>query len=112
MQKKHLKENKEQRLIGSYSYLSLENTKKNLSKFKKNIIFNKGYIPEIFSSSHNPKKISWAHIDLNSSYPTKKTLIFIYPLMEKNGVILFDDYGFDGYEETRKVIDNFLIKKW
>ena len=111
MQKKHLKESKEQRLIGSYSYLSLENTKKNLSKFKRNIIFNKGYIPEIFSSSHNPKEISWAHIDLNSSYPTKETLIFIYPLIEKNGVILFDDYGFDGYEDTREVIDNFLIKK-
>ena len=40
-----------------------------------------------------------------------KTLIFIYPLVEKNGIILFDDYGFDGYQDTRKVIDDFIFRK-
>ena len=68
-------------------------------------------IAKLRHNVQNAKKLSWAHIDLNSSYPTKKTLMFIYPLVEKNGIILFDDYGFDGYQDTRKVIDDFIFRK-
>ena len=31
--------------------------------------------------------------------------------LENNGVILFDDYAHINYEDTRKVIDNFLYNK-
>ena len=55
---------KERSKTDSYSYLDIDHTKKNLKDFQKFLIFNKGYIPEIFKTSKNPKKICWLHIDL------------------------------------------------
>ena len=96
---------------GDYGYLNIDTTKKNLVDFENYTIFNKGYIPEIFRSAKNPENLSWLHIDLNSSLPTKESLEFFYPKIEKNGIILFDDYSQDGYEETREVVENFFVNK-
>lgn len=102
---------KEKNKTDTYSYLDIKNTKNNLIDFKKSLIFNKGYIPEIFQTSKNPNKICWLHIDLNASKPTLNSLNFFYKRLEKNGVILIDDYGDENYIDTRKVIDYFLLKK-
>jgi len=102
---------KEKNKTDTYSYLDINQTKKNLIEFKKYLIFNKGYIPEIFKISKNPKKICWLHIDLNASKPTLSTLNFFYKRLEKNGIILIDDYADSNYAETRLVIDNFFLKK-
>ena len=98
--------------VGKYSYLDLNNTKKNLQEYKNNISYMEGYIPEIFISEKNhPDDISWLHIDLNASKPTQETLNFFFPRLCSNGVVLFDDYGWDGYESTRKVADTFFKDK-
>jgi hypothetical protein len=103
---------KEKKNLGLYSYLDINNTKKNLIEFKDNTIFNHGYIPEIFkSTSKHPKDISLLHIDLNATKPTIDSLNFFFKKLEVNGIIIFDDYAWDGYEHTRKVIDNFLLNK-
>ena len=49
------------------------------------------------------------HIDLNSNEATNDSLIFFYDKIEINGLILFDDYG--GFEDTRKIVDNFFSDK-
>ena len=64
-----------------------------------------------FETSSNPNTISWLHIDLNSSMPTLKCLDFFYEKLETNGIIIFDDYGWKGYEDTKEVIDIFLNDK-
>jgi len=112
MKKEYLFTKKEYKNIGSYKSLKFQVTKDNLEKYSDKIIYNKGYIPDIFKSSINPSMISWLHIDLNSSIPTLRCLEFFYEKLEINGVIIFDDYGWKGYEDTREIIDNFLeIKK-
>ena len=111
MKEEYLITPREKKNKGNYSYLDIDVTKRNLGDFKDNVIFNKGYIPEIFSEGKNPDKICWLHIDLNSSKPTKESLEFFYPLLEVGGVILFDDYSWSGYDDTRKVIDDFLLAK-
>ena len=112
MIKKYLITDVENSKIGSYDSLSFETTKKNLKHYPHKITFNKGYIPDIFNANNNPKKISWLHIDLNSSMPTLKSLEFFYDKIESNGIIIFDDYGWKGYEDTRYVVDKFFNKKW
>ncbi len=102
---------KEKKKSDSYSYLNINNTKNNLIEFKKSLIFNKGYIPEVFQKSKNPRKICWLHIDLNASKPTLSVLNFFYKRLEKNGVILIDDYADSNYIDTRIVIDRFFLKK-
>ena len=111
MLEKNLTNKENVKIGGVYKYLDINSTKKNLIDFENNTIFNKGYIPEIFNSSKSPSNLSWLHIDLNSSLPTKESLEFFYPKIEKNGIILFDDYSQDGYEETREVVENFFVNK-
>lgn len=98
--------------VGSYSYLSLENTKNNL-KFlgEQHPIFNKGYIPEAFASSHNPEQLTWMHIDLNSAMPTICALKKFWAVIEIGGVVLLDDYAWPGYEDTQKEVEIWASDK-
>lgn len=99
--------------VNQYSSLNIESTKKHLSEFNDYLIYHHGYIPDSFldESSKKIKIISYLHIDLNSAKPTKDTLEFFYPKLVSGGVILFDDYGWDAYKDSRNVIDEFLESK-
>ena len=94
---------------GNYDYLNIEQTKKNLKMFEKNIFFFKGYIPKVFENGDHPNEISWLHIDLNSSQTTLETMKFFYSKIVDNGIIIFDDYGM--FETTKEVVDVFLKDK-
>jgi hypothetical protein len=110
MSKKYLNYH-EKKSIGKYNNLDFDQTKKNLKNYQNKIIFNKGYINKDFKKFSNPKKVNWLSIDLNSSQPTLDCLNFFYKLMEKNGIIIFDDYGSPNYVDTKKVVDKFFKKK-
>ena len=111
MKDKYLITKEEKKFSGAYNYLNIDNTKRNLNDYKNNLIYNKGYIPDVFKKSKNPKTLSWMHIDLNSSLPTIHSLKYFFPKVERNGVILFDDYGWRGYEDSRRVIEKYLENK-
>ena len=98
----------ESRSAGSYSYLDIENTRKNLSLCgRDNFFFNKGYIPESFSQSSNPESIAWMHIDLNSSIPTIASLDYFWDRLLPGGIVLFDDFAWPGYEDTRTEVEKW-----
>ena len=111
MKEEFLTTESDKRRVGSYANINIEDAKKNLVFYKDYIIFNKGFIPDVFTKSNNPQHLSWLHIDLNSSMPTKESLKFFYPLLQSGGVILFDDYAGHGYEDTKIEVDNFLLDK-
>ena len=96
---------------GMYSYLNLEATIKNLTEFSSVTVFNKGYIPDLFSVSNNPKEISWLHVDLNAAAPTRDSLHEFYGKISPGGIILFDDYGSHDHVETKRVVDKFFKEK-
>jgi len=101
----------EQRLAGSYSHLSLEQTQRNLAAFSSGAVFNRGFIPQSFRETQSPSSVAWLHLDLNSAIPILAALEFFFEKMPPGGVILFDDYGWHGYAETRAVIDKFFAQK-
>lgn len=91
---------------GSYSYLSLEKTQRNLAlSGASDFIFNKGYLPESFSTCQNPETVAWLHIDLNSALPTIAALNFFWDRIIAGGIVLFDDFAWPGYEDTCKQIE-------
>lgn len=96
---------------GEYSYLDVDVTRENLASFGTHVRFNKGYIPESFAVSENPESIVWMHIDLNSATPTIAALDYFWPRMASGGVILFDDFSWPGYEDTRSLILEWLKDK-
>lgn len=93
----------------TYDELNLDITKNNLCEFKDYIIYHKGYIPDSFKiEPKSPNFLSYLHIDLNAVNPTMDVLKFFYPKLVKGGVILFDDYGWDIYIDTKLAIDYFF----
>ncbi len=93
-----------------YGQLSMQRTRKNLSKHSDIVFLHPGYIPESFDAKA-PEAISWLHIDLNSAVATEEALSFFWPRLLENGVIIFDDYGWIEYEDTRKTAAGFLNDK-
>jgi len=98
--------------IGRYQELNLEIVKNNLSEFNSHLVYHQGFIPNSFTTApDSPNSILYLHIDLNSAIPTLQTLKFFYPKLVNGGVILFDDYGWGGYPDTKKIIDEFFHNK-
>lgn len=111
MQTQHL-HSSEKHDEGRYSELDINACKRNLKEFEEIIIYNQGYIPEVFElTSKHPDSVNYLHIDLNSAGPSMSALEYFYPMMQKRGVILFDDYGGKNYSEMRKQVDEFLSDK-
>lgn len=96
---------------GQYSFLSIDNTQRNLAAFQDESVFIKGYIPDSFVRADNPNKIVWLYLDLNSSRPTLMALEFFYERMDSGGIILFDDYAWHSFLDTKLIVDQFLVGK-
>ena len=97
---------------GNYSELNINRTKRNLSEFSENIVYHQGYVPESLNAPPPaPLSVNFMHIDINAAMPTRSLLEFFCPRLAKGGVILFDDYGWAAYEETKDVIDAFFADK-
>jgi len=94
---------------GYYKKLSMDRTKTNLVEFNDKVIYHQGYIPESFLAlPEPPHSIIFLHIDLNSAKSTIDSLNFFLPRLSKRGIILFDDYGWIPYKDTKKAIDKFF----
>lgn len=104
--KKELLLESEKTSEGSYSYLNLENTKNNLNYLDvESLVFNKGYIPEVFDDAQNPESLVWMHIDLNSAIPTICVLNRFWNNLEIGGLVLLDDFAYPGYEDTQSKVE-------
>ena len=111
MKKESLLEN-ESHYVGRYANLDINITKKNLAEFSDIVIYHRGYMPESFETlPKSPDSIVYLSIDLNSAKPTLATLEYFFPRLAKGGTILFDDYGQEGYQDTKKAIDKFFSNK-
>jgi hypothetical protein len=55
--------------------------------------------------------LTFVHLDLNAAAPTELALRYAWPRMVPGGVIVFDDYGWAGYEDQRKRVDRFFEDK-
>ena len=98
--------------IDRYSELELDVTKNNLKEYENQIIYHKGYIPEVFYQLPNPPdSIVYMHVDLNSTKPTIASLEFFFPKLIPGGVILFDDYGWNNHKDTKHAVDDFFKDK-
>jgi hypothetical protein len=53
-------------------------------------------------------ELAFVHIDLNAAAPTVHVLEHAYERLVPGAVVVFDDYGFPGYEVQRAQIDGFL----
>lgn len=55
--------------------------------------------------------LAFVHLDLNAAAPTEHALRHCYERLVPGGVVVFDDYGWRGYEDQRERIDAFLADR-
>ncbi len=66
----------------------------------------KGIFPDDFKNSFKNKKFAFCHLDVDSYNSTKDCYNWVWNKMVKNGVIVFDDYGY----HTTEGVTNFVNK--
>ncbi len=66
--------------------------KNRFSKYK-NVRIIKGTVPQVFSEYKMPEKISFLHLDMNTSIAEIAALELFYERMTKGSVCLLDDFG-------------------
>lgn len=86
---------------------SLENTKKYLSGYS-NVYFYKGQFPQT-AATVKDKKFAFVHLDVNLYKSTLDGLIFFYPRMLRDGIILSYDYSL--LYGVRRSFDEFFNGK-
>jgi len=95
---------------GDYKDTTVNAVKDFLKEFSF-IKFHPGLIPETFESVKN-KKFAFVHIDVDIYQSMKDCCEFFYERMTKGGIMIFDDYGFQGYElAAKKAVDDFFSRK-
>ena len=91
---------------------SIDEVKKNFEMYSnsKNLICIKGSVEKTLNVKENlPKKISILRLDTDWYSSTKKELEILFPLLEKNGILIIDDYGF--WKGARKAVDEYFLNK-
>ncbi len=107
---KSANEDKSHHKEGDYQDTSVEAVKDFLSDYSF-VEFHPGLIPDTFEAVTN-KKFAFVHIDVDIYQSIKDCCEFFYERMTKGGIMIFDDYGFQGYElAAKKAVDDFFIGK-
>ena len=97
-----------------WCYSSIDEVKKNISKFDINIdkdfIFIKGKVEETLKETKNlPEKISLLRLDTDFYESTKIELDVLFPRLQPGGVLIIDDYGH--WKGSKKAVDEYFELK-
>ena len=93
-----------------WCYASLPEVKENMSSTKypdSNMVFVKGKVEDTIPGTI-PEKISLLRLDTDWYESTKHELKHMYPLLEKSGVLILDDYG--RWAGAKKAVDEYFPK--
>jgi len=97
---------------GKFQGIDIERAKRNLSDFKEHVFYHKGFIPEsLHSEPACTHPVVYLHIDLNSAIPTIAALEHFWDHIPPKGIIVFDDFGWAGYKETKEAVEDFFEPK-
>jgi len=69
-----------------------------------NVILVRGAVPDTLGHLES-NTVSYAHIDMNVAHPECEALKHVWPKLTVGGVIVFDDYGWNGHREQRLALD-------
>ncbi len=67
----------------------------------------RGVVPDSFADAV-PKRVAFLHLDMNSSKSEIAALEVLFDRVSLGGVIVFDDYGWVGYEAQQRAEDAFM----
>lgn len=89
---------------------SARNVRDRLAPWSDQVVVRAGDVFETVPA-HDVDALAFAHLDLNASAPTVHVLEHVFPRMSPGGVVVFDDYGWDRYEDQRAAIDAYFASR-
>ena len=102
---KNSKNNKEESNI--WCFCTLEHVKQNFSTINypnANVFYIKGKVEETINAN-NHEKIALLRLDTDWYESTYHEMTYLYPVLEKSGVLIIDDYGY--WQGAREAIDQY-----
>ena len=72
-------------------------------------VLKKGFVPDTFAGLEN-ETFSFAYLDLDIYKSTMDAMEYVWPRLERGGIIVFDDYGFASCLGVREAVDEFFSK--
>ncbi len=107
-EKAEWEKNKVNEQLNNWCLSSLEEVQANMATTlypKENIIFIKGKVKQTIPGTL-PGKIALLRLDTDWYESTKHELLYLYPLLEKGGILIIDDYG--AWQGARKAVDEYF----
>ncbi len=100
----------ERGMAGHLSDTSTEYVERRLSRWDGRFELCPGDVFEVLRETETGP-LSFVHMDLNASAPTRFALEYAYPRLVPGGTIVFDDYGWLKYRDQRHVIEEFFSEE-
>ncbi|ECQ7706092.1 methyltransferase, partial [Campylobacter lari] len=92
--------------INDFSNTSLNFVKKQMPYLDK-CCFVEGYFPETIVKIPQDEKFKFVNIDMDLYQPILEGLVYFYPKLVKDGVILIHDYFHPYYTGAKRAVDEF-----
>ena len=106
-----MKENINNKEFSIWCYASLDDVKQNMKLAKyplDNIIFVKGKVEDTIPNIMPSNLIALLRLDTDFYESTKHELFYLWPKLERNGVLILDDYGH--WAGCRKAVDEYFME--
>lgn len=71
-----------------------------------NVTVTRGKVPEVLHDA-SPERIAFLHVDMNNPDAERGALELLYDRVATGGMIVFDDYGWTGYQDQKRMADGF-----
>ncbi len=69
-----------------------------------------GTVPETLAQV-TTEKVAYLSIDMNCAMPELAAIEFFWPKLVAGGIVLLDDYGWQGHDEQKEALDRFAKSK-
>jgi Macrocin-O-methyltransferase (TylF) len=97
-----------QHLTGGIYVSGVESVRKNFAEWQ-NVAIIQGTIPGTLDQIKS-ERVAYLHLDLNCTRPEVAALEYLWPRLVKGGLVLLDDYAFEGYRESKLGMDAFAAE--
>lgn len=99
-------DNKDAHHKGDFKNTSMQEVRDNLDGFDANLI--QGYFPESIMND----EISFAHLDMDLYEPTENALVEILPYLNKDAIVVLDDYKFQNCPGIEVAVSESVKAGW
>jgi predicted O-methyltransferase YrrM len=72
-----------------------------------NVVVTQGRVPQVLAAAA-PDQIAFLHVDMNNAEAERGALEVLFDRVSPGGIIVFDDYGWNGYRDQKASADEFM----